>query len=174
MDLLVEQLIQFTQNIEVVGLIRINGMVNSNDRSWFKFMGTYLIDLSFRFVRTGNCYMTWSTILQTQSVCPTSLLLSIWYVMSISIGLGPSLIVWIGFDGGAPTIQAYIWSPLVRKNCCRFERHSNSRLSHHIALLIAFLSDLGSSWKVKNKSFTSLRSPYRNESINTTSSQGIS
>ena len=41
----------------------------------------------------------------------------------------------------------------------RFECRSNKQLSHHTARLIAFVRDLGSSWNVRSKSFTSLRSP---------------
>ena len=95
-------------------------------------------------------------------------------VESISIGVGPQLIAWIGFEGGVATIEAYVCSILGRNSCCPFECLLNSQISHRTTGLISYVRDLGSPWKVKSKSFASFCSPCRNSSINSSSSQGIS
>ena len=90
---------------------------------------------------------------------------------SISIGVGPLIGVvwgvWLGIWGVEATIEAYVCSVLGLEAyaCWRSERRSNRRLSHRTALLIASVSDFGSSWKVRSKSFTSLRKPYLNRRL---------
>ena len=95
-------------------------------------------------------------------------------VISNSIGVGNS--IKHGFDtcGGLATTEAYVSVGQKRNICWCSERRSNKRLSHCTARLIASVRDFGSSWEVRSKSFTSLRRPWQNWSINASSSHGIS